>query len=196
MSSIASSTRTRSSQLDLTPFFPKADGHADLLSPRQLPLRPRRAGPVFDSVLSSQPLTDFDQQTHDTCYAVRSHGVEADLPPERPDGFTDDYLMPSLTRNERLRLTMLWYYTRDVLEDEGFLRRLQDKLDLVHTLIDWEFALIGLLSEDVYTRLATAGLPLAILPRRESTCSHTVNQAPGVSFPLARLLPMRPVALS
>lgn len=69
-----------------------------------------------------------------------------------------------------------------MLEDEDFLARLQEKLDLVQTFFaDWEFAIMGLVFEDAFTRIATAGMPLAVVPRRESPCSHTVNQEPGVS---------------
>lgn len=157
---------------------------------RSLPIRPRRVEPVLDHARSCKPILEYDEQSQSRNYPPRPDGIDADLSPQQPDGFTDPYLMPSLTRNERLRLTMLWYYTRDVLADEDFLGRLQDKLELVQTLIGWEFAIIGLLSEDAYTRLATVGLPLAILPRRESTCSHTINQGPGVSIycPLDALL--------
>ncbi|KAK2602325.1 hypothetical protein N8I77_008869 [Diaporthe amygdali] len=95
--------------------------------------------------------------------------------------------MPCLASNERLRLTMLWYYTRGLYEDGEFLQLLQEKLDLVQTFMEWEFALLGLLSEDVYTRVAATGLPLAVLPRRESTCSHTVTQEPGTLFMLPNM---------
>jgi len=97
--------------------------------------------------------------------------------------------MPSLSENERLRLTLFWYYTNgsNLLEDKEFLLGLQQKLDLVQAFMGWEFAIMGLLSENVYTRVATAGLPLAILPRRESTCSHTINQPPGSVFMLPNM---------
>lgn len=168
-----------------TPYFPHADTSTEPLEHKPLPSRPSAVGPVFDSDLSSVPIHTFDQHFHETAYSPRPDGVDADLPPsEQAVGHSDPYLMPSLTKNERLRLTMLWYYAADVLKDEEFLRRLQERLDLVRDFFkDYEFAIIGLLSEDVYTRLVTVGLPLAILPRRESTCSHTVNQKPGVSLP-------------
>lgn len=179
------SSASRSSHPDLVPFFPKVDGpeHLHALKTRLLPIRPQRVEPVLDPGRSCKPIVEFDEQSHSRNYPSRPHGVDADLPPQQPDDFADPYLMPSLTRNERLRLTMLWYYSRDVLADHGFLGRLQDKLELVQKLIGWEFAIVGLLKEDAYTRLVTAGLPLAILPRRESTCSHTINQDAGVSAP-------------
>lgn len=41
---------------------------------------------------------------------------------------------------------------------------------------------MGLVFEDAFNRIATAGMPLAVVPRRESPCSHTINQEPGVSL--------------
>ncbi|KAI3391924.1 hypothetical protein diail_6626 [Diaporthe ilicicola] len=155
------------------PFYPKAETN-------QLELRPLPAWPlcVADEQLCSKPISPFDEQLHESNYNPRSDSLSELSNP--PDGFSDPYLMPSLARNERLRLTMFWYYTRGLYEDREFLQLLQEKLDLVQTFMDWEFALLGLLSEDVFTRLAATGLPLAAVPRRESTCSHTINQEPGV----------------
>jgi hypothetical protein len=87
-----------------------------------------------------------------------------------------------LTRNERLRLTMLYYYTRGALEDVELQSRLQEKVHLARDTVGWEFVIAGLLNHNTYTRMVTFGLPLAVLPRRESTCAHTVNQPPGVGF--------------
>lgn len=120
----------------------------------------------------------FDEQLHDASYNPLPG---SDLP-QRPDGFSDPYLMPSLARNERLRLTMLWYYTRGLDTDREFVQLLQEKLDLVQTFVQWDFAILGLLSEDMFTRVAASGMPTAVVPRRESTCSHTINQEPGVSM--------------
>lgn len=75
---------------------------------------------------------------------------------------------------------MLWYYTRDILSDCELLDRFEQKIGLVREAIGWDYAIIGILDVNTYTRLATIGLPLAILPRRESICSHTVNQSDGV----------------
>jgi hypothetical protein len=96
----------------------------------------------------------------------------------------DRYLFPVLTRNERLRLTMLYYYTRGALQDTELQSRLQEKVYLARDTVGWEFVIAGLLNHNTYTRMVTVGLPLAVLPRRESTCAHTVNQPPGVSLPL------------
>lgn len=156
------------------PYYPKCETHP-------LDSRPEAVRPLFtsDEELCRRPILAFDEQLHESNYNPRPDGSLAD----QPDGFCDPYLMPSLARNERLRLTMLWYYTRGLYEDKEFLQQLQEKLELVQTFMEWEFALLGLVSEDVFTRLAASGLPLAVLPRRESTCSHTITQEPSVSAP-------------
>jgi hypothetical protein len=76
---------------------------------------------------------------------------------------------------------MLWYYTRDILNEDGeFSSGLQEKAYLAQKSAGWEFAVIGILDVNVYIRLAAIGLPLAILPRGETLCAHTVTQPPGV----------------
>lgn len=171
----------RSSRSAFTPCFPQVEASAAWSGSLPDPARlfPEDLGP--DREYYEQPVGKFDEQDHDSHYAQRQNGCIADLPPPRPEGFSDPYLMPSLTRNERLRLTMLWYHTRDVFEDPAFLQRLQEQLNLVQTFMGWEFAIMGTVSEDIFTRVAAAGLPLAIVPRRDSPCSHTINQEPGVS---------------
>ena len=163
-------------------FFPTLDVAAgagqNTLS--DLAARPHQIGPVFDP-LSSTAIRAFAAATFETNYTPRGPDDIKSPMPEKPAGFSDRYLYPTLAQNERMRLTMLWYYTRDLEQDDDLLRRLQEKVDLVKEFIGWEFAICGLLDNDVYTRLVTAGLPLAILPRRESTCAHTILQPPGVS---------------
>lgn len=192
LSRASSGSRSRSSYAtaaERSPFFPKAGGPNSLPGrPIVLPARPHSVAPAVDCLNAGKPIQEFNEALHTASFQPRPDGVDADLPPPQPpEGFTDDYLMPSLTRHERLRLTMFWYYTRDVLDDDEFLKRLQEKLELVQVLIGWDFAIVGLLSEDVFTRLVVSGLPLAIIPRRESPCSHTINQKPGVS-PLSLLV--------
>ena len=75
---------------------------------------------------------------------------------------------------------MLYYYTQGALHDIELMSRLQEKVHLAQETVGWEFVIAGLLNHNTYTRLVTHGLPLAVLPRRESTCAHTVNQPPGV----------------
>ena len=71
--------------------------------------------------------------------------------------------------------------------------RLQAIVGLVQTFFQgWEFAIMGFVSEDAFTRVATAGMELAVVPRRESPCSHTVTQLdPGVSIPLGTMICVR-----
>ncbi|KAL2279916.1 hypothetical protein FJTKL_13065 [Diaporthe vaccinii] len=161
------------------PYFPRCEANAS--EPPPLPERPLC---ILDEQLCREPLLPFDEQLHESNFNPRPDGSPAD----RPDGFRDPYLMPSLARNERLRLTMFWYYTRGLYEDPEFLQVLQEKLDLVKTFMEWEFALLGLVSEDAFTRLAASGgLPLAVIPRRESTCSHTITQEPKTVFMLPNM---------
>lgn len=146
-----------------------------------LPPRPEEIGPIFDD-RSATAMAAWSLENFQANYPpIQPNSMRASVP-ERPIDFEDSYLYPTLARNERARLNMLWYYTRDLEQDSGLLRRLQDKVDLVKEFIGWEFVICGLLDNDVYTRLVTANLPLAILPRRESTCSHTILQPSGVSL--------------
>ena len=177
------SSTSRSPRSAFTPCFPQAELSAPWSGSRPLPARAclEELGP--DREYYEKPISSFDKEEHDSNYAPRKNGNIADWPPSQPDGFSDPYLMPSLTRNERLRLTMLWYHTRDIFEDGDFRLRLQEQIDLVQTFMGWDFAIMGTVSEDMFTRVATAGLPLALVPRRDSPCSHTINQEPGVSVP-------------
>lgn len=157
------------------PCYPKSKASESELRP--LPARPFN---VSDDKLCSKPISTFDEKLHQASY-YHPHPDTTGRFTQRPDGFNDPYLMPSLARNERLRLTMLWYYTRGLDQDRGFVQLLQEKLDLVQAFMGWDFAIVGLVSEDVFTRVAASGMPTAVVPRRESTCSHTINQELGVS---------------
>lgn len=169
-----------------TSFFPKADA-AVLKSRRHDPpsptSRPTAVAPILDSEHAGKALSPWSAQEAETVYPTCAD-VWAPAPiPKRPvtcDG--DQYLFPILTRNERLRLTMLFYYTRGALQDIELMSRLQEKVYLARESVGWEFVIAGLLDHNTYTRMVTVGLPLAVLPRRESTCAHTVNQPPGVGF--------------
>lgn len=100
--------------------------------------------------------------------------------PEKPPDFAERYLRAFLAEHERLRLSVLWYYTRDISSEDEFLAGLQEKAQFAQESTGWEFAVIGILDVDVYIRLATVGLELGILPRGETLCAHTVTQPPGV----------------
>lgn len=72
---------------------------------------------------------------------------------------------------------MLWYYTRDILNEPEFLSGLQQKANLAQESSGWDFVIIGIQDLNYYIRLATVGLPLAIHPRGESLCAHTITQS-------------------
>lgn len=83
---------------------------------------------------------------------------------------------------------MLWYYARDLDNEPELLAGLQEKACLAQESSDWEYAVVGVLDVNVYIRLATVGLQLAILPRGETLCAHTVTQPPGNVFLLPNML--------
>ena len=165
------------------PIFPR---HQDsfclpLTLPNDTEARPTSVWPIFNIEKSQEPLTTFDAAAASLNYGAFSLLDGEASPPPRPNTFTDDYLYPTLAPNEYTRLTMFWYYTKDIEQDKELLSKLTNLINVIKDSIGWELGLVGLLDNDTYVRLAAANLPLAILPRRESTCSHTVSQQPGVS---------------
>jgi hypothetical protein len=167
-------------------FFPKADA-AVLRSKHDAPLptsRPTNVAPILDLRNANSPLEPWCVETAKAVYPSKETLWDPAPVPLRADcpqlGEAEGYLFPVLARNERLRLTMLFYYTRGAFEDLELMSRLQEKITLVKESIGWEYVIAGLLDHRTYTRIVTDGLPLAILPRRESTCAHTLNQPPGV----------------
>ncbi|KAL6712165.1 hypothetical protein ACN47E_000042 [Coniothyrium glycines] len=174
-------------------FFPKAD--AAFLPVKYIPplptSRPTETAPILDIENADKPLGSWSVEITETVYPA-SQDIWGPAPiPDRQDSaqacLLDRYLFPILTRNERLRLTMLYYYTCGALEDHELMSRLQEKVYLARETVGWEFVIAGLLNHNTYTRMVTVGLPLAILPRRESTCAHTVNQPPGTVFLLQNM---------
>ena len=169
-----------------TSFFPKADAAVirTQYEPPSPTSRPSEVAPILDPAWAN---TALDSWSADIARKVYPEPTDVFSPAPIPDDnlasscIADRYLFPRLTRNERLRLTMLFYYTRDAIHDKELVSRLQEKVYLARETVGWEFAIAGLLNHNTYTRLVTAGLPLAVLPRRESTCAHTVHQPPGVS---------------
>ncbi|KAK6377854.1 hypothetical protein LTR64_001237 [Lithohypha guttulata] len=147
-----------------------------------LPSRPTDINPIFDEQKHKEPLAPRNTIGPDT-YGL-STGLDAETfsPPSPPTDFRDPYLYPVLTGNEYVRLTTLWYHTQGLTEDKDFLWRISNLLGMLKDSIRWEFAIVGILDNDHYTRLVTANLPILNLPRRESTCSHTVNMSPGTVF--------------
>ncbi|KAJ4301771.1 hypothetical protein N0V90_003865 [Kalmusia sp. IMI 367209] len=168
-------------------FFPKAD--AAVLKTKYTPpsptSRPSEVGPILDPENANRALDIWSAEVARDIYP-QSNDIwsPAHIPDEKISAscLADRYLFPILTRNERLRLTMLFYYTRGAVEDSELVSRLQEKVHIARETVGWEFAIAGLLDHNTYTRICTVGLPLAVLPRRESTCAHTVNQPPGEIF--------------
>ncbi|KAI8944849.1 hypothetical protein F4801DRAFT_161428 [Xylaria longipes] len=158
------------------PYFPRSGSkHTSKLLIQELPPPPKAVGPIFDPEQCKEPLPAFDQKAHELHYNGLSESGEA-LPPPSPVDFPDKYLVPTLSRNERLRLTLLWYHTRRIEEDERLIAEIDALVRSAQRVIGWEYAIAGILDESTYRRLAAVNLPLAVLPRRESTCSHTINQ--------------------
>ncbi|KAI1324793.1 histidine kinase HHK3 [Xylariaceae sp. FL0255] len=163
-------------------FYPKADS-AVLFPTSQAPLppRPRKIGPILDPENLCKPLAFRTLEEQIAAYPPKNDEyAPSPIPPKQPPQSTADrYLNASLATNERLRLSMLWYYTRDLDNETEFLQGLQEKLLVAQESSDWDCVIIGVLDLHVYIRLATIGVPLAILPRGETLCAHTVVQPPG-----------------
>lgn len=159
-------------------FFPQADAAVLSLSPP--PDYPKTVGPVYDEKNVNNPIHSFDTVEDYYPQAPESFMPAPAPVPDQHFCTTDRYLRATLTKNERFRLSMLWYYTRDIFQEAEFLSGLQEKVRIAQESTGWEFAIIGILDVNFYTRLATVGVPLGILPRGETICAHTVSQPPGV----------------
>lgn len=118
-------------------FFPKADA-AVLRSKFELPsVRPSSLGPVFDVAQSKKPMNSWTTVSKDGLYPDNVEEYAVAITPEKPLDFSERYLRPFLTRNERLRLTMLFYYCRHVFDDEELLSRIEEKVYLAKESIGW-----------------------------------------------------------
>jgi hypothetical protein len=158
-----------------TTFFPKVDGA--ILRPKYPPPSsyPEIVGPTYDLQNVDHPIKAWSTDLHNALFP-ESAAYESSIIPEKPLCLSDRYLRASLAENERLRLSVLWYYTRDILMEHEFLSGLQEKANLAQESTGWDYAVIGILDINVYIRLATVGLELGILPRGETLCAHTVTQ--------------------
>ncbi|EDU40979.1 conserved hypothetical protein [Pyrenophora tritici-repentis Pt-1C-BFP] len=175
-------------------FFPKADA-AVLLSRHAAPAlaeRPTATAPILDPEHAQLPLDTLSEEALESVYPEKDNDwAPAPIPSQTQcpsECNASQYLFPALARNERLRLTMVFYYTRGALGDEELMSRLQEKVLIAHETVGWDFAIAGLLNHNTYTRMVTVNLPLAVLPRRESTCAHTINQSPGTIFALPNMV--------
>lgn len=87
-----------------------------------------------------------------------------------------------LASDERLRLSTLWYHVQGLHDDTATMEQIHEKVSILKTFIGWQYAICGILDCNTFERIATAGMPLAVVPRRESPCSHTVLQPARVSL--------------
>ncbi|PYH85846.1 hypothetical protein BO82DRAFT_389010 [Aspergillus uvarum CBS 121591] len=195
-------------------FLPKVDAGILRFLRQQAPLqqpRPTTIGPIFDPDNLDKPISALTPDIEATVYphlpstttttttttttphphapTSISTSTSTSTICDIPAGFDhhDRYLRAFLADNERLRLSMLWYYTRGIEAEDELLAGLQEKADLAKECTGWQFSVIGILDIDVYIRLATHGLQLGILPRGETLCAHTVTQPPGSVFLLPDL---------
>lgn len=181
MSSATSSSRTR--------FFPKSDAAVLSSEHGQPPKRPQVVGPVLDPANLDVPVVPCSPGTHDALYPSPVQQYDpAPVPEKPPTCASQKYLRAFMHKNERLRLSMLWYYTRDILDEEEFLRGLQEKVHMAKESTEWDYAIIGILDVNYYIRLATIGVALGTLPRGETLCAHTVTQPPNSVFLLPNMM--------
>ncbi|KAK6334319.1 hypothetical protein TWF730_003532 [Orbilia blumenaviensis] len=137
---------------------------------------------VFDANLTSSPIFEFNEDDFQRLYPEERDDDGGVTEPLRPVDFEDPYLFPTLTKNELLRLKSLWYYGRYIENDKHLLSCLQDQVDLVNDFMEKDCVILGLLDHDYYRRVVTTNVPLAVLPRREATCAHTVLHDGGKVF--------------
>ncbi|KAM0544200.1 hypothetical protein ACHAPJ_011951 [Fusarium lateritium] len=170
-------------------FFPKADAAllSQSLEQQSLPPRPKAVGPIFDESIYTTPVEPWNQDA-ESSYPPKTDPYAPSSIPNEPTAPCCKYLIPRLDKNERLRLSMLWYYSRNFENEPEFLLGLQQKACLAQESTGWEYAVVGILDVNVYIRLASVGVELGILPRGESLCAHTVIQPPGSVFLLPSLL--------
>ncbi|KXJ90263.1 hypothetical protein Micbo1qcDRAFT_164797 [Microdochium bolleyi] len=163
--------------LGLPSFFPRADQHIPHKKAQGAALcaleSAGRCSAACGHTLS--PLSPWSPDGQIAlCLADNPH----DAPAAAGSDPTDRYLVPSLARNERHRLTMFWYYTFDILNNAELIARLAEKTQLAAHTAGWDIALVGLVDMNTFTRIASQGILPAVMPRRETPCAHIVNQAP------------------
>jgi len=129
---------TTSGKGQRTPFFPKAD--AAILSARHgpLPTYPKAVAPVYDPNNFSKPIGPWPANVEEDFYPPPKDDFAPASVPEKPAAcLSDRYLRAFLAENERLRCCMLWYYTRDLLDETEFLSGLQEKTSLAQESTGW-----------------------------------------------------------
>ena len=87
----------------------------------------KTVGPIYDPQNVDHPIKLWSAEMETSCYPPKEEPYAPTEIPPRPPSCSDKYLRPYLAKNERLRLSMLWYHTRDILNDTEFLSGLQEK---------------------------------------------------------------------
>lgn len=131
-------------------------------------------------------LPTFDDTEYSTWYAQPcAQDGSSDRPThltERSTSSPDIYLLPTMTRHERIRLTTVWYYTRNIKIDAELLGKLQEKTDFMADFLGWEITVVSVMGAAFAIRVAASGVTsLGDVPRRGSMCAETITQDPGVS---------------
>lgn len=161
-------------------FFPKADAAVLSCKFAPPPTYPEVVGPILDPENIESPCLPWSLDIEEINYPSQKEPYAPATIPNKQLHYSDRYLRASLARNERLRLSMLWYYTCDIFKEYKLLSGFQEKVCIAQESTGWEYAIIGILDINFYKRLATVGVPLGILPRGETLCGHMVSQPPGV----------------
>lgn len=139
---------------------------------------PGRTAPPAESSAAVTTSPSLSTHTQSVLDSASGRGNEI-----RKDDHTS-YLYPTLTDCERERLNKLWYVTQGIEDDESLRDQLGQLASIARETTGYGIAIIGLLDNDAYIRIAAEGAPLAVLSRREATCAHTILQTPGVSLVL------------
>ncbi|KAL7892198.1 histidine kinase HHK3 [Trichoderma sp. SZMC 28014] len=169
-------TATASSGGRPKPFFPRTDAVVLSSKHEPPPALPQTVWPIFDPDNLDRPVEPWNPDVEKNYYPSQDDEFAPSKAPDEPLSKDERYLRGFLAENERLRLSMLWYYTRDILNEPEFLSGLQQKANLAQESSGWDFVIIGIQDLNYYIRLAAVGLPLAIHPRGESLCAHTITQ--------------------
>ncbi|KAF4340787.1 histidine kinase [Fusarium beomiforme] len=138
-------------------FFPKADAAllSSTIDKHSLPPRPKAIGPIFDANTFKTPIEPWTSESETSCYPPKPDPYAASSIPPEATCPSSKYVRSRLAKNERLRLSMLWYYARDLDNEPELLAGLQEKACLAQESSGWEYAVVGVLDVNVYIRLAT-----------------------------------------
>lgn len=90
----------------------------------------------------------------------------------KPSDFHDEYLIPTMTWNERERIRRYQHVTRGLRDDPQLQKYLADIVALVKDVFsDYEVVIIGLVDVDVFTAKVTEGVAQSSMARQEVSAS-------------------------